>query len=342
MKRSKLFICVLAAAGFAIGVQAQKAYESFNYEVGSNLYEVSNADDETAGWSTGWYTSNTPTVSVEAGQNYLDKETVGNLASIRNGAAVRDLIDGQWPDEEGRIYWASLLMQPSDLTTERWTGFLIRHVNEDGTDTGAMIGLTWSAANWGGYLTSGETVSTVPAVLGKQTLCVMRIEMSGDEASEQVYFWINPDVTATDLDIIDAAFQGGVDLSGGINQVGISCADGLNMMYDEIYLGTSWSDVNLYKGNSIDKTSAKSASLTCTPSLVSESATIKYDLATSQQVKVSLYNALGSEVAVLVNENQAAGSQTATLSAAGLSDGMYFCKLQAGSEVSVKQIIIKK
>jgi hypothetical protein len=62
----------------------------------------------------------------------------------------------------------------------------------------------------------------------------------------------------------------------------------------------------------------------------------------SQLVTLKVYDVLGNEVATLVNEEKQAGSYEAKFDAAGLSSGMYFYKLQAGSFVETKKMLLLK
>ena len=57
-----------------------------------------------------------------------------------------------------------------------------------------------------------------------------------------------------------------------------------------------------------------------------------------QSLKV--YDVLGNEVAILVNEEKPAGSYEVNFDAEGLSSGIYFYKLQAGSFVETKKMIL--
>jgi hypothetical protein len=51
---------------------------------------------------------------------------------------------------------------------------------------------------------------------------------------------------------------------------------------------------------------------------------------------------LGRTVATVVNERQAAGNYTVTFNAAGFASGVYFYKLQAGSFVATKKMLLLK
>jgi hypothetical protein len=72
--------------------------------------------------------------------------------------------------------------------------------------------------------------------------------------------------------------------------------------------------------------------------------TIKYSVPQNNiNVKLAVYDLLGRETAVLVNETQNAGNYEVTFDGSNLSSGMYFYKLQAGTEFSdVKKMILTK
>ena len=60
------------------------------------------------------------------------------------------------------------------------------------------------------------------------------------------------------------------------------------------------------------------------------------------RVSLKVYDVLGNEVSTLVNEEKPAGSYEVKFDAAGLSSGIYFYKLQAGSLVETKKMILMK
>ncbi|HET7153659.1 MAG TPA: T9SS type A sorting domain-containing protein, partial [Candidatus Kapabacteria bacterium] len=67
------------------------------------------------------------------------------------------------------------------------------------------------------------------------------------------------------------------------------------------------------------------------PDPFSEKTTIDYTLAHSSPVNVKVFNALGVEIATLVNETQTAGAHAAVLNGNALSNGTYFYRFTAGS-----------
>lgn len=70
--------------------------------------------------------------------------------------------------------------------------------------------------------------------------------------------------------------------------------------------------------------------------------TIKYDLPKSSMVKLSVYDILGREVSVLVNDMKNAGSYEVKYDASGLSSGFYFYRIQAGDFVQSKRLVVLK
>ncbi|MCU0344178.1 MAG: T9SS type A sorting domain-containing protein [Ignavibacterium sp.] len=58
------------------------------------------------------------------------------------------------------------------------------------------------------------------------------------------------------------------------------------------------------------------------------------------RVQLKVYDVLGKEVATLVNEEKPAGSYEVDFNAAGLSSGIYFYKLTAGSFVETKKMTL--
>jgi carboxypeptidase T len=69
---------------------------------------------------------------------------------------------------------------------------------------------------------------------------------------------------------------------------------------------------------------------------------INFDLPQNTVVKLSLYDILGREVSVLVNENLSAGKYTYEFNATNLSSGAYFYKLETSNFSDVKRMIISK
>ncbi len=83
------------------------------------------------------------------------------------------------------------------------------------------------------------------------------------------------------------------------------------------------------------------------PNPFNPATTISYDLQEAGHVKVSVYNALGQKIKILVDENQKAGShrlQWDGTNNGGLivTSGIYFYEIEAGDKISVKSMLFVK
>jgi hypothetical protein len=78
------------------------------------------------------------------------------------------------------------------------------------------------------------------------------------------------------------------------------------------------------------------------PNPFNPSTTIKYAIRERSLVELRIYDILGSEVNVIVNEEQSAGNYEVDFSATSLPSGIYFYKLQAGSFVETKKMMLMK
>jgi aminopeptidase N len=82
------------------------------------------------------------------------------------------------------------------------------------------------------------------------------------------------------------------------------------------------------------------------PNPFNPSTTIRYEVPVNQQgfvpIKITVYNSLGQEVAVLVNEEKSAGIYEAELNITGLSSGIYYYKLTAPGYSQTKKMAVVK
>ena len=82
------------------------------------------------------------------------------------------------------------------------------------------------------------------------------------------------------------------------------------------------------------------------PNPFNPSTRIQYSLEKTSQVSLKVYNVLGVEVATLINSRQDAGSYNVPFNAnngsLNLSSGVYFYRLETGSFVSTKKMILMK
>jgi hypothetical protein len=88
--------------------------------------------------------------------------------------------------------------------------------------------------------------------------------------------------------------------------------------------------------------SYKNKSLKIHPNPFAASTTIEYKLQESSGVKLSIYNNLGMEEKILVNENQTAGMHRFTFDGAELEAGIYLVMLQAGVQIETTKLFVMK
>jgi|GEM_PF-2104337 len=78
------------------------------------------------------------------------------------------------------------------------------------------------------------------------------------------------------------------------------------------------------------------------PNPFNPSTTIAYSLPQAGNVTLKIYDALGREVATLVNDFKSEGEYRVQFNGSSLSSGMYFYRLQAGSFVETKKLVLMK
>ena len=78
------------------------------------------------------------------------------------------------------------------------------------------------------------------------------------------------------------------------------------------------------------------------PNPFNPTTTINYQLATSSNVELSIYNILGQKVATLVDEKQKSGYHQVEWNASRFSSGIYFYRIKAGEFQDVKKMILIK
>ncbi|RKY92064.1 MAG: hypothetical protein DRQ13_10780 [Ignavibacteriae bacterium] len=110
-----------------------------------------------------------------------------------------------------------------------------------------------------------------------------------------------------------------------------------------------WKIINTYIITGIETSSdcIKIYSLTNNyPNPFNPSTIIKYSVPENEYVTLKVYDAIGNEISTLVNEEKQAGNYEVEFSAPGgatsLSSGIYFYRLQAGSFVETKKMVLLK
>jgi hypothetical protein len=79
------------------------------------------------------------------------------------------------------------------------------------------------------------------------------------------------------------------------------------------------------------------------PNPFNPSTILRYNIPRASQVTLRVYNVLGQEVATLVNGEKLAGSYQVRLNAKGdMASGVYYYRLEAGSFVQTRKLVLVK
>jgi hypothetical protein len=78
------------------------------------------------------------------------------------------------------------------------------------------------------------------------------------------------------------------------------------------------------------------------PNPFNPSTLITYSIPASSNVIINVYNVIGELIKTLVNQYQEAGIYKVNFDAGGLSNGIYFYKIQSGNFVEIKKMLLLK
>ncbi len=78
------------------------------------------------------------------------------------------------------------------------------------------------------------------------------------------------------------------------------------------------------------------------PNPFNPSTQIRYSIANSEFVNLSIFNSLGENVAELVNESKSSGEYTVTFDAGTFSSGVYIARITAGNYTQIIKMSLLK
>jgi hypothetical protein len=76
------------------------------------------------------------------------------------------------------------------------------------------------------------------------------------------------------------------------------------------------------------------------PNPFNPTTSIRFSLPSERFISLTVYDVLGSEIAILVNEDKPAGDYEVEFDGNGLSSGIYFYQLKAGNFIQTKKMIL--
>lgn len=136
------------------------------------------------------------------------------------------------------------------------------------------------------------------------------------------------------------------DINSGLDSTSINCL----IITDDDYLlaGTSWGGV--YR--SVNKTTSVENSFTEIPNSFfleqnypnpfNPTTKIRYQVSAISHVSLKIYDVLGNEIAILVNEEKPAGFFEINFDAADLPSGIYFYQIRSGNFSETRKMILLK
>lgn len=140
-----------------------------------------------------------------------------------------------------------------------------------------------------------------------------------------------------------------INVSAGLNLEGYGYVNTLVVMGEYLLAGTNdgiWRRL-LSDIVSVDKSDNNNLPMVFRlegnyPNPFNSGTTIRYSLPRAELVSLKVYDILGQEIAVLINERKLAGKQKFNFSANGLPSGIYFYELQAGGFVETNKMLFLK
>ncbi len=94
--------------------------------------------------------------------------------------------------------------------------------------------------------------------------------------------------------------------------------------------------------NEFSVLSSQSSVLSSSPNPFNASIAARFELRAASQVKLAIYDIAGREVCVLAEGFYPAGAHQAVWDATGMASGVYFARLEAGSEINTVKLLLVK
>ena len=283
-------------------------------------------NDATTGWNTEWYEAHYTPVGYLVSQG-LEYEFVGAEVMLEWGARTRD--DWQVANGEEKVenldYWAADYEEYNGQTDtgsdyeifnyaviDKNEALIMQHdgmlLNNSSDDEATMDGNPdWKAHAIGhDFFEIGESMRAIK-------MYFMNKNASDYFKIDDVIGYCGMVETPIDDWGVDMTTRG--EFTVGTIPVGVTSN---NTMVEKFSLANNY------------------------PNPFNPSTKIQYSLPTNEFVSLKVYDIIGREVATLVNQQQSAGVYDVNFNASNLTSGIYFYKIDAGSFVDVKKMMLIK
>ncbi len=323
-------------------------------------------NDVLAGTSNNWGIYKTTNSGAQWTQSGLTGIPIDCLAQIGTNLFAGSTLFGVYLSTDAGANWTAVKSDNGiyALTTGGTTLFAARNASTRGVYLSPDNGTNWTFPANTGFPTSNiTTLSTIGSNLFVGTMT--GVYLSIDDGAN----WTTVNNGLTTLNVRSAVVNGS-NLFVGTNGGGVylttdngsnwsAVNTGLTNKYvyalavigSDLYAGTMGS--GLWKRSLSDmvtavedKNSTKQPSNFALhqnyPNPFNPTTTLSFAISYSSLVTLKVFDVLGKEIAVLVNENKPAGNYGVNFDASELSSGIYFYKLQAGNFSSTKKMVLTR
>jgi hypothetical protein len=327
-----MFFCVQG-----IQAQALSVSESFEYEE-SDLFGFG---EDTLGWAGSW-TATLGAVEVKGGNLKWDTqgrhiETVEDLPGGEIGY-FRDF-ETTWPDA-GSSYWLGFMFhRMDDGTLSSWGGLSLMLDNSELL----FMGSPWQQQKIGIDCMGIQISSDVPDTV--ESWIVARLGMNGTADRDTIHMWVNPD-PSVEPDTALAAGRGDWNGSQGFNRIRIGADPGYVLAFDGIRLGETFEAIRPgatgLRERPVHTTPVSPLLLQNYPNPFNPSTRIRYAVGRACSVRLTVHDVSGRTVAALASGHRRAGFHEAEWNAEGAPAGVYLLRLETGSEILSRKMLLAK
>jgi hypothetical protein len=336
--------------------------ESFEYPVGTFLNGSGGNEN---GWGGSWFVfegEDSTFVVSDTDFNYNDNiaypientgnHVIGTSPVVGAWSRLARPLATTWPNEAGKEYWLSFAAGYSNWSNDNgWAFVSFYYIGEDTTE-GPGVGMSWQPNIALGTFVDWSTYPPVPLVhegisnylyTDSPYWLVVKIVMSGDTLS-RAYLFVNPDPVGAEPDTSLSDAKADWNLVDGLQYMVIHFGGdvgGQQFKVDEIRLGDTWQKIATDVQNDIN-TPLTFKLLQNFPNPFNPETSITYSLKSSGKVHLSIWDLLGVQVKILVDEVQSAGKHQYNFLASDLSSGTYFYRLESNEGTIVKKMIFLK
>ena len=257
-------------------------------------------------------------------------------------------------------------MMDSSLSNLHLDCFLVDTTNDHifvGTDKGIFrslnSGTTWSQlGNTTDFFVMTMAINSKGYIFaGSGPYGVFRSTNEGetwDEKNPMPMDSLATNILVNSRDVVFANTQGGIfsssndgdswtSLAGSLSETTYLGLDANQYLYAGTATGIVYRTINPTVTRILDRWTSNVAGYSLAnnfPNPFNPTTTISYQISQRGLVTLKVYDVLGREIVVLVNEEKTAGIYKIEYDGSNISSGIYFYKLQAGSFVQTKKMIL--